>query len=289
MKALMVGATGRNAGAVLPELVARGVTARALVRDAARADVALRRGAAETVVGDLADPDSLPPAVDGVDGVFHIGPAFAPDEAAMGVAMVEAARTAGVRKFVFSGVIHPSISALGNHTTKLAVEEALYDSGMDFTVLQPARFMQNWAPAWREVVERGRLPMPYPVTARFCWVDYRDVAEAAALAMTGDELRNGTFELCAPGMPDGRETAAVAGEVLDRHIEAEQVSATRFAAQLPAGPEHDGLVRMLTHYAGHGLAGGNPLVLRAVLGREPRSLRQYFSELSRHAPSDGPR
>jgi uncharacterized protein YbjT (DUF2867 family) len=276
----MVGATGRNAGAVLPELVARGVTVRALVRDAARAEVALRRGAAETVVGDLADPGSLPPAVDGVDGVFHIGPAFAPDEAAMGVAMVDAARAAAVRKFVFSGVIHPSISALSNHTTKLGVEEALYDSGMDFTVLQPARFMQNWAGAWRDVVEHGVLPMPYAVTARFCWVDYRDVAEVAALAMTGDELRNGTFELCAPGMPDGRETAAVADEVLDRHIEAQQVSRAEFAAQLPAGPLRDGLVRMLAHYDGHGLAGGNPLVLRAVLGREPRSLRQYFRELA---------
>lgn len=280
VKALMVGATGRNAGAVLPELVARGVTVRALVRDAARGDVALRRGAAETVIGDLADPSSLPPAVDGVDGVFHIGPAFAPDEAAMGVAMVSAARAAGVRKFVFSGVIHPSISALSNHTAKLPVEEALYDSGMDFTVLQPARFMQNWAAAWPDAAEHGRLPMPYAVTARFCWVDYRDVAEVAATAMARDELRNGTYELCAPGTPDGRETAAVAGEVLDRRVEAQQVPATQFASQLPAGPARDGLARMLAHYDRYGLAGGNPLVLRAVLGREPRSLRQYFRELA---------
>ncbi|WP_282615094.1 hypothetical protein [Streptomyces sp. GESEQ-4] len=37
---------------------------------------------------------------------------------------------------------------------------------------------------------------------------------------------------------------------------------------------------MLDHYERHSLAGGNPLVLRTVLGREPRSLRQYFRELA---------
>lgn len=280
----MVGATGRNAGAVLPELIGRGVTVRALVRDATRAEVARRRGVDETVVGDLADPRSLRPAVDGVDGVFHIGPAFAPDETAMGVAVVDAARAAGVRKFVFSGVIHPSISALSNHTAKLPVEEALYDSGMDFTVLQPARFMQNWAGAWRDVVEHDRLPMPYSVTARFCWVDYRDVAEVAALAMTDDRLGHGTFELCAAGMPDGLETAAIVSEVLGRRVEAQQVSREQFASQLPAGPARDGLLRMLAHYDGHGLPGGNPFVLRAILGREPRSLRQYFDELATGRP-----
>ena len=40
------------------------------------------------------------------------------------LAMVAAAQAAGVRKFVFSGVIHPSISALTNHAAKLPVEEA---------------------------------------------------------------------------------------------------------------------------------------------------------------------
>jgi uncharacterized protein YbjT (DUF2867 family) len=280
MNVVMVGATGRNAGAVLPELVERGVAVRALVRDQQRADVARRRGAAEAVVADLSDPASLRAAVAGAEGVFHINPAFAPGEADMGVAMVEAARTAGVRKFVFSGVIHPSISAMVNHTAKQPVEEALCSSGMDFTVLQPARFMQNWAGPWRDVVEQGRLPMPYSVTAKFCWVDYRDVAEVAALAMTGDELGYGTFELCAPGMTDGIQLAAMISDELGRPIEAHQIPRQQFASQLPAGPMREGLTRMLVHYDQHGLPGGNPLVLRAILGREPRSLRQYFHELA---------
>ncbi|HUH69152.1 MAG TPA: NmrA family NAD(P)-binding protein [Mycobacterium sp.] len=143
MRVLMVGATGRYAHLVVPELVKRGVAVRALVRSEQRAEVARANGATDTVIGDLSDPRSLAAAVAGLDGVFHIGPAFAPNEAELGVAMVDAARAAGVRKFVFSGVIHPSISAMVNHRAKVPVEEALYTSGMDFTVLQPAAFMQK--------------------------------------------------------------------------------------------------------------------------------------------------
>ena len=127
----------------------------------------------------------------------------------MGVAMVDAARTGGVRKFVFSGVIHPSISALTNHAAaKLPVEDALYSSELDFTVLQPARFMQNFERSWNDIVEHDRLSQPYSLSAKMCSVDYRDVAEVAAMAMTGNELSYGTFELCAPGMQDSHETAA---------------------------------------------------------------------------------
>src|SRR6201988_4914439 len=204
MRVLMVGATGRHAHLVLRELTTRGVAVRALVRNEERAQVARDNGAEETVVGDLTEPSSLTAAVAGMDGVFHIGPAHAAREAEMGLAMVDAARAAGVRKFVYSGVIHPSISAMTNHgAAKLPVEEALYSSELDFTVRQPARFMQNFERSWNDIVEHDRLAQPYSLSAKMCSVDYRDVAEVAALALTGSKLSYGTFELSAPGMQNG--------------------------------------------------------------------------------------
>jgi uncharacterized protein YbjT (DUF2867 family) len=274
----MVGATGDNVGYVLAELVKRGVTVRAMVRDEHRAELARRRGAAETVIADLTEPASLRSASAGVDGVFHVNPAFAPDEAAMGVAMVRAAQAEGVRKFVFSGVIHPSISAMTNHAAKRPVEEALYGSGMDFSVLQPAMFMQNLARVWQDVVDRGRLSLPYSASAKVCWVDYRDVAEVAALAMTGEELGYGTFELCAPGMVDRVELSEMVSEELGRHVSAHEDPLEE--SRLPAGPMRDGFSRMVAYYDQHGFPGGNALVLRAILGREPRTLGRYVRELA---------
>jgi uncharacterized protein YbjT (DUF2867 family) len=281
MRVLMVGATGRHAHWVLRELNQRGVSVRALVRSQQRADVARSNGAAEVAIGDLTEPATLSRAAAGMDGVFHIGPAHAAGEAQMGVAMVDAAAAAGVRKFVFSGVIHPSISAMTNHgAAKLPVEEALYSSELDFTVLQPARFMQNFERSWNDIVEHNRLAQPYSLSAKMCSVDYRDVAEVAAMAMTGDELSYGTFELSAAGMQDTYETAEIVSEVLGRTVTAVRIPLDQFASQLPEGHFRDGMRRMMAHYDKHGLPGGNPLVLRSILGREPRSLKDYFRELA---------
>ncbi|TKB31235.1 MAG: NmrA/HSCARG family protein, partial [Mesorhizobium sp.] len=133
----------------------------------------------------------------GVDGVFHIGPAFAPDEAAMGVAMVEAAMRTGVQKFVFSSVIQPTNTRLKNHASKVPVEDALYSTNMEYTILHPANFMQNIAGAWPSVVRDGVFSEPFPKTKKLARVDYRDVAEVAAIALTEARLSYATLELCA--------------------------------------------------------------------------------------------
>ncbi len=224
MKVLTIGATGIHGGLVLNELLSRGVTVRALARNEERAQLARTRGAQEVVIGDLRDETSLHAAVQGVDGVFHLGPAFVPDEAQMGLSMVRAARDAGVRKFVFSGVIHPSITALTNHAAaKLPVEEALCESGMEFTILQPARFMQNLRWSLNDILTASKITVPYSVKSKMCWVDYRDVAEVAARALTGDELAFGTFELCSAGAMDSNQTAELVGALLDRPVVAEQM------------------------------------------------------------------
>jgi hypothetical protein len=49
---------------------------------------------------------------------------------------------------------------------------------------------------------------------------------------------------------------------------------------VPAGPPRDGLAVRNAHYDRHGFPGGNALVLRAVLGREPRTLAGYLAELA---------
>lgn len=285
MKILMIGATGKYAGLVVPELKKRGVKIRALARDDAQASKARERGADETVIGDLRDAASLRAAAEGVDGVFHVNPAFAPDEAEMGAAMVKAAKAAGVRKFVFSSVFHPSISKMVNHAAKRPVEEAIYESGMEFVILQPAMFMQNLEGEWEKVLESGQIVMPYSKRAKVCYVDYRDVAEAAALGMTENKLDYGTFELCAPGMLDRVELAEIMSEALGRTIEAGEISIEEWerAAQIPDGQLREGLARMNAHYDEYGFPGGNALVLQSVLRREPRTLRQYIFELAENA------
>lgn len=281
MKILMIGATGKFAGLVVPELKKKGVTVRALVQDTNKAAIAKKNGADETVTGNLEDEKSLFQAAMGMDGVFHIIPAFQ-DEVEMGLHMVNAAKEAGVKKFVFSSVYHPSLS-LVNHANKRPAEEALYKSGMDYTILQPAMYMQMLAASWKTAIGQGKIVGPYSKLSKMSYVDYRDVADVAAIAMTGKELSYGTFELCSPGMYNRLDLATLMSDALGQAVEAGEISVDEWAqqAKIPAGPLREGLTAMNKDYDEFGFSGGNALVLKTILGREPRTVKQFIKELKK--------
>ncbi len=279
---LVVGAAGRFAGLVPRALRGRGVVVRGLVRDARQRPAALANGADEVAVADLRDAAAVDRALEQVDGVFHIGPAFAPDEAQLGTALVAAARRAGVRRFVFSSVIQPTDVSLANHASKIPVEQALFHSGLQFTVLQPANFMQNLLRTWPRVLADGVLEEPYPVDRPVARVDYRDVAEAAAIALTTERLAHGCFELAGEAGLTRLDVAAMASRALGRPVAAREADLDRWTAQLPASmtaPQREMLRKINEHYAAHGLR-ANTLVLRSVLGRAPRSMEAFVRELA---------
>jgi uncharacterized protein YbjT (DUF2867 family) len=278
---LAVGAAGPFAGLIPAALMGKGIKVRALVRTEANAVKLRQQSLYEVVIGDLRDPASLQRAAQGVDGVFHIGPAVRPDEAQLGLNMVEAAKQAGVRRFVFSSVIQPTCIRLSNHASKIPVEDALYASGMEYIVLQPANFFQGIAPAWDGVVKTGVFGEPFPKSARIGRVDYRDVAEAVSIAFAEDRLTYGTFELCAGSM-NREEVVAVMSSVLGRLIQAAEPSFEVWAAAAGIPPDEgprQGLKKIFSYYEASPL-GGNSLSLQAILRREPTGLRQYIMSLA---------
>jgi len=273
MTILVIGAAGNIAGLVVPALIDRGAAVKGFVRKPEQVPLAKQRGASDVAFGDLSDSASLDTALKGVEGVFHVGPVFAPTEVQMGKNMVDAARRAGVRKFVFSSVIHPVLSSLPNHAAKAPVEEALINSGLEYTILHPTMLFQNLAASWDRVIKTGVLAEPWSADTRFSRVDYRDVADVAAIALTGDELAYGTFELCAPRIMNRHDVAALLSEVLHREIRVGTLDPS-VLGDLPRD-----MKAMFEHYNNNGLL-GSPLSLRTILGREPRTLRAYFEELA---------
>ena len=285
---LVVGAAGEHAGLVVSMLAERGATVRGFVRSVESGDKAIARGAVDYVIGDLRDPSTLAPALRGVDGVYYIAPVYPGDESPrIGRAFVEAAAQAGVRRFVFSSVIHSMITALDNHIQKVPVEEALVNSGLAFTILRPCHFYQNIIRSWRAVLETRVFAEPFSATKRLSWVDYRDVAEIAARALTGDDLRDATFDLCADFGYDRHDVARIISEVLGYTVTAGEKNAEEWLERLPLpddGYTKGALARMYDYYDKHGLV-GNPLVLKAVLGREPRSMHDFLRDLVAGTPT----
>jgi uncharacterized protein YbjT (DUF2867 family) len=273
---LAVGAAGQFAGLAVAALSQRGARVRGLVRNAEQGNEAQRLGAAEVVIGDLRDLRSVDAALAGVDAVFYIAPAFLPDEAEVGKRFVDAVVRSGARRIVFSSVIHPVLAELVNHAAKAPVEAAILDSGLEYSLLHPALYFQNYARAWPKVVESGVLAEPWSNESRFSRVDYRDVADVAAIALLEDRLLCGTFELCADGKLNREDVAGLIADVTRREIRAVRIDPDTL------GDEANAMRPMFAHYDHHGLV-GSALTLHAILGREPRTLRAYFEELARES------
>jgi uncharacterized protein YbjT (DUF2867 family) len=136
------------------------------------------------------------------------------------------------------------------------------------------------AGSWKDALEHGVFAMPYSRDSAMTFVDYRDVAEAAATAFAGDDLIGGTFELATGGMVTRNEIADLMSHHAGRPIVAQDVDPDVALSGMPTGQMRDGLKAMFADYTAHGFHGGNNLVLRTILGRAPRTLDSYLAELA---------
>ena len=128
MKVFVTGATGFVGHHVARELAAQGAELRLLVRKSS--NLANLEGIGwETSVGDLSEPDSIRPALDGCDAVFHVAADYRlwiPDPKAMYRANVDGtrdllrmAREAGVRRVVYTS----SVATMGFRSDGIIVNE----------------------------------------------------------------------------------------------------------------------------------------------------------------------
>jgi nucleoside-diphosphate-sugar epimerase len=127
VRVLVTGATGFLGSHILDQLLSAGHQVRALCRSP------LQRSGAEIVRGDVTDPGSLAPAMAGQEAVIHTAAVltFRSSEAAhqrevnvQGTRnVIEAARAAGVRRFVYTS----SVAAIGRPNGKPADETTRYD------------------------------------------------------------------------------------------------------------------------------------------------------------------
>lgn len=277
---LITGAGGKTGQMLVATLVERQEPVRALVRTSEQAGSS---PADETTIGDLLDPAALEKAYQGVRAVYHICPNVHPQELEIGKQALQAAQTAGVQHFILHSVLHPQIQALPHHWNKLLVEEQLINSGLPFTVLQPASYMQNLLPEWWRVRLRSQYHVPFAVTAKFSMVDLADVAEAAAEVLASDRHIGAIYELAGPEVHTPKSTANEMGEALGKLVTAVEIKPTDWEGAPDLEPERRAmLLQMFEYYSEHGLW-GNAQVLGELLGRPPTRLRDYLNRLVRES------
>jgi len=281
---LVTGAAGKTGRAVIRALITAGEQVRALVHRPDQAQLVEALGAQETIIGDARSQDTLDEATRGVRAVYHIPPNVSPDEVMIGETAVAAARSAGAEHFVYHSVLHPQAEEMPHHWSKLRVEERLFQSGLPYTILQPAAYMQNILAHWDQIMEQGVYPVPYAVETRLGMVDLEDVAEAAVTVVTEPGGHAGaTYELSGTEALLQTEISAILSQEIGRPVRARVVSRKDWEQRARAsGLEDygvDALTKMFRYYERYGFW-GNPRVLGWLLGRPPTSLAAFVRRTS---------
>ena len=275
---LVTGAAGKTGRALIQSLVAKRVAVRALVHRPAQVRLVEEIGAREVVVGDMRLQATMDQAAQGIRAVYHICPNVSPDEVTIGQVAIMAARSAGVEHFVYHSVLHPQVEAMPHHWRKLRVEEQLFESGLSYTILQPAAYMQNVLAHWDQIMEQGVYPVPYAVETRLGMVDLEDVAEAAAIVLTEPGHVGAVYELAGAQVLSQVEVAAILGQQLGRPLHAEAVPLKtweRRARESGLGDyQVETLVKMFRYYERYGFW-GNPRVLSWLLDRSPTTFAAF--------------
>jgi len=281
---LVTGASGKTGRALIRALVAKGQAVRALVRREEQVGPLEALGAEQIIVGNMRDETAMWRAAQGVRAIYHICPNVHPDEIAIGKAVTTAAQAAGVKQFVFHSVLHPHVEAMPHHWNKLRVEEALFESGLPYTILQPAAYMQNVLAGWDAIVARGVYSVPYSTQAPLSLVDLEDVAEAAAEVLTAPGHTGTIYELAGPEVLTPSAIADALSKGLQRPVHAEQMTIeawVRSAEESGMGTyPTDTLVKMFRYYDRYGLW-GNARVLSDLLGRAPTRFEAFVERTVR--------
>ena len=212
-KILVTGATGNTGSGLVPALRKAGVDVRAFVRDEAKAQP-LKGLGVEVVVGDLDRPETIAPAVEGVDKIYLLT-WNGPTQAQQAINVIEAAKKAGNPHIVRHSMWGSEKSRIIQQGDQ--VEAALISSGLPWTLLKPAFFMQNLMMAAQTIASDGMI---YWDTGdgKLGMIDLRDIVEAAFAVLTGEGHEGKNYILTGPEAISMHEVASAFSKALGKKV-----------------------------------------------------------------------
>ena len=245
---LIAGATGALGSEIARRLRARGERVRGLARPTSSPEkvAGLEQQGVEIARGDLKNRASLDAACAGVDVVIstvstianpQAGDSFSATDSAGNIALIDAAKQAGARQFIFVSFDTSSIPDSPLVTAKNDVEAHLVASGLNYTILHPGFFMQSWlgphlfadpAAGTARIYGTGTEPVSY--------VCVSDVAEVAVRCVNNPAARNATFAFSGDQVSQ-REALGIFESAFGKAFAVSEVPEAALEAQWSAAPD----------------------------------------------------
>jgi uncharacterized protein YbjT (DUF2867 family) len=281
MKVLVTGGSGKVGSKVIDQLLKRGVSVRALIR---KRDGAKLPTEVETSVGDLLDPVSVQRALQGVDKLYLLN-AVVPDELTQGLIAFDLGKRAKLQQIVYHSVFKAqAFKDVPHFASKLAIENALHEFDLPFTIIRPNYFYQNDAAFKDTMVKTGVYPVPLG-TVGVSAVNVRDIAEAAAIALTSNDHLGKTYNLVGPDILSGDKIASIWSAVLERRVRYGGHDMDAFEQEMrktsPSWSAFD--LRMMFQgfiERGYTAEDGDVEALTKLIGHRPRRYEDFAKEVA---------
>lgn len=216
MTALVTGATGHIGRHVVTELLTAGEDVTVVTRkpEHARFPASVR-----VVGGDLAEPETIAPALRDVDRVFLFPVA---ETAQATAALLEQEKVRRVVVLSSLSIVEDPDNPSSRH--HLAVEEAIAAHDVDWTFVRPTGFATNLLWRWGDIIRHeGVVRAPYGRSAR-ALIHEADIAAVSVAALLQDGHSGRKYELTGPGLVTQFDQVRLIGAAIGRDIPFEEVT-----------------------------------------------------------------
>lgn len=278
LKVLVTGATGNTGSLLVPKLLNAGVDVRIFARDETKANQYKKLGA-EIVTGDLDKPETILPAVKGVDKIYLLT-WNGPTQFKQVENVINAVKDTGTPHIIRHSMWGSENSRIIKQG--LQAEDLIKSSGLPWTMLQPTFYMQNTMMAAQTISSDGMIYWDMN-DGKLGMIDVRDIADAAFKVVTGQGYENKSYILTGPEAISFNDVAKTFSKVLDREVKYMNVpgEASKQAMVGMGFPEWivDGFVELDEGFSKN-FAGSTTKNVEILTGHPARSFEQFVKDFA---------
>lgn len=270
MSVVVLGARGMVGCRLVPLLRGGGIETRTAGRSQG-ADVAFDWD------GDLRDPALL----HGAEALFLVPPAMVADPSRRVAQLLDAARYAGVTRVVAVSSLGVSFPTEPADSGRHRFERAISASGLDWTILRPAEFMQNLTEGFMAPMIAAGTVLSATGSGQSATVDAGDIAAVALAALTGPGPVNRYLALTGPELMDSATMTRATAAAIGRPIRHERVDETQMSQMMLSGgipADYAEILLRDQRAVRDGLATVISDDIASVLGRPPRSFNAFLAD-----------
>lgn len=232
----------------------------------------------DSVHVNLATGEGIRNAFEGVDKAFLLSPPGHADQYKMLSPLIQEAKRRGLKKVVL-------MTALGanadERTPFRRAEIELEKSGLDYNIVRPNWFMQNFATFWVQgILEHGKVLLPAG-TAKTSFIDAADISAVAAKLLSSDAFPKQAFDITGPESLDhsevaGRISKATGAKITYEDIAPDSLKQSLLRAGLPA--DYVDFMLLIFGFLRQGYNAAITGDVKKILGRDPQKFQAYADQ-----------